>query len=505
MTSVSGSLTVGIDIGTTSTKAVAVDAEGAVVARSRVPHKMLTPAPDLLEHDAGRAWRSGPLKALAELSSSFSHSELAGVCVAGMVPSLTPVGPRGSPIGPGLLYGDRRGRPDADADPASSVGPSVAAAATEAAVEAAGAAVPGGRGTGEREPEPEASKGAESSMPDAEGFMRWAVREFPGARGYWPAQAVANYVLGGVPAVDSAVSMSLGALMTGGHWDTEVLEQMGVSETQLPLVVPMCESAGVVKGTNAALAGGTVDALCDQIVSGAEQLGDVLVICGATLVVWAVISDWVEVPGLWTVPHTVGGRVLIGGPSNAGALFVDWARGLIANGVRQTASKAPVTPRRGSREGDPGRVPVWTPYIRGERAPFHDPMLRSGLYGLDITHDSGSLERAAFEASGFVIRQMLDRAKVEGRRIVASGGGTRVLGWMQAMADATGLPVDVVAVHEGAALGAAYLARMAAGQAEALEGASSWARTGERIEPDPRWSRAATERYERFVSYSPNC
>ena len=69
--------------------------------------------------------------------------------------------------------------------------------------------------------------------------------------------------------------------------------------------------------------------LCDQIVSGATQAGDVLVIFGATLIVWAVVDDWVEAPGLWTLPHTVAGKVLVGGPSNAGALFVDWARALL--------------------------------------------------------------------------------------------------------------------------------------------------------------------------------
>src|ERR1700722_16178788 len=59
MTAVSGSVTVGIDIGTTAVKAVAVDDAGEVLARSRVPHRLLSPAPDLLEHDAGRAWRGG--------------------------------------------------------------------------------------------------------------------------------------------------------------------------------------------------------------------------------------------------------------------------------------------------------------------------------------------------------------------------------------------------------------------------------------------------------------
>ena len=178
---------------------------------------------------------------------------------------------------------------------------------------------------------------------------------------------------------------------------------------------------------------------------------------------WAVIDDWVEVPGLWTVPHTVAGKVLVGGPSNAGALFVDWARALLSQGAhlparRRRSAVGPGDPEP-LRRGDPAAVPVWTPYLRGERAPFHDTSLRAGLHDLDITHDAAAGERGAYEASGFVVRNMLDRAGITARRIVASGGGTQVLPWMQAMADASGLPVDTVAVPEGAALGAAYVAR----------------------------------------------
>ncbi len=58
---------------------------------------------------------------------------------------------------------------------------------------------------------------------------------------------------------------------------------------------------------------------------------------------------------------------------------------------------------------------------------------------------------------------MIDASPVAARRIVATGGGTRVSGWVEALADTTGLPVHVCAVPEGGALGAAFLARMAAG------------------------------------------
>ncbi len=146
---------------------------------------------------------------------------------------------------------------------------------------------------------------------------------------------------------------------------------------------------------------------------------------------------------------------------------------------------------------------MWTPYLRGERAPFHDPALRAGLHDLDITHDAAAVERAAYEASGFVVRHMLDRAGITARRIVASGGGTKVVGWMQAMADASGLPVDTVGVSEGAALGAAYVARWTAGLEPSLDGAALWARPGRHVEPDPRWQAAASERYARFLAHGP--
>lgn len=473
MTNVSDSVTVGIDIGTTAVKAVAVDAAGEVLARSRVPHRLFSPAPDQLEHDAGRAWRRGPLQALAAVRAP--GDPLDGVCVCSMVPSLTAVDRRGRPQSPGLLYGDARGRGalagDVGGDPTkSTVG---------------------------------------DTMPDSEGFLRWAAAGTPDAFGYWPAQAVANFALSGVAAIDSGVAMMSGSLLSSGQWDVDKLKGIGVDAAQMPLIVNMGARAGTVKGTDAALAGGTVDAMCDQIVSGADETGDVLVICGATLIVWAVIDDWIEAPGLWTIPHTVAGKCLIGGPSNAGALFVDWARSLLHGARRAPLSRRQMAAGGGEdgilppRRGHPDRVPVWTPYLRGERVPFNDSTLRSSLQGLDITHDAESLERAAYEATGFVVRHMLELGQIKARRIVASGGGTRVAGWMQAMADASGLPVDVVKVPEGSALGAAYMARLAAGLEVSMDGARRWARVGYRVDPDAVWQEAADKRYERYRAMGP--
>jgi xylulokinase len=431
-------VTIGIDIGTTAVKAVAADENGHVAARARIPHDLLVPAPDRLEHDADEAWRRGPLSALAELA----RPDAKAVAVTAMVPSLTAVDSAGGPLTPGLLYGDGRGRTAARPDTKFLTGEAVE-------------------------------------------FLRWTAREAPDAHGYWPAMAVANHALAGEAVVDNVTASTTYPLFDGDGWSDKVCRECGVSVDRMPRVEMTGAPAGQVHGRDAVLAAGAVDALCEQIVAGADNDGDVLVLCGTTLIVWVTIPEYREVPGLWTLPHTAPGKCQIGGPSNAGGLFLGWVDRLVGE-VNPAAA-------------DPRRVPVWSPYIRGERAPFHDPDRRGVLDRLDLTHDSASLRRAAFESSGFVVRQLIELSGAPASRIVATGGGTRVEAWMQAIADATGLPVEVSAVPEGAALGAAFLGRMAAGLESSITDAARWASTERLLEPDPAWAGPMEERYARFL------
>jgi xylulokinase len=142
---------------------------------------------------------------------------------------------------------------------------------------------------------------------------------------------------------------------------------------------------------------------------------------------------------------------------------------------------------------------VWEPFPRGERDPFENHDRRGVIAGLDLTHDAVDIRRAALEASCFVARRFIEGSGVPARRIVATGGGVRMPGWTQALADCTGLPVDVVAVPEGAALGASFMARMAAGLETSMADAARWARTSHRVDPDTTWVAPAAERYRRFL------
>jgi xylulokinase len=429
-------LTIGIDIGTSALKAVVAASDGRVVARRRIANKLGFPSPDRMEHDARKAWRLAPRRVLADIEKLGIH-ETRAICVAGLVPSLTAVDGRGVPVSPGLLYGDTRG------------------------------ALP-----------PEATSMPVGRAPE---LLRQLAASSPGAAGYWPVQAVANASLGGPGTIDVTTAIAMSPLFDGTRWDVSVCAETGCLPETLPEVAGLGEPVGKVGPS--ILASGIVDTLAEQIVSGAVEVGDVLVICGTTLVIWVVSDEWREVPGLWTVPHTVPGRSLIGGASNAGGLFLDWASKFT-----------------GSAEGtvSPASIPVWAPYPRGERTPFHDTAKRASLVGLELSHDRWHLRRAAVEAAGFVVRHHIDLAGVQPTRVVATGGGTSRPEWLQALADCTGLPVDVAAVPECGALGAAYVARMAAGLEHSLDGASAWARVGYRVEPSEAWVEPAARRYDMF-------
>ena len=335
-------------------------------------------------------------------------------------------------------------------------------------------------------------------------MLAWAVGQRPGARGYWNCQATATHALTGVPAVDQATATSFGGLYEGGGWDKEALHELGVDEAQLPVVGGMGQAMGTVPGSPTVFAGGSIDAFCEQIVAGANRPGDVLVIFGATLIVWVVAEEWRDVPGLTTLPNIMAGQVMIGGPSNAGALFADWARSMTGGSSRRAGSSCRTggarTPTAGGPDPGPGVAALSAG--RADPVPRCDPPVQRARAG----HRPGPRRTAPGGPRGQRVRGPPHHRPLRLRghqRILATGGGSRSLPWMQAVADATGLPVDTVAVSEGAALGAAFLARMAAGLETSFDAADAWARVGRRIEPDPAWAAAADRRYERFQSLGP--
>ncbi len=433
-------VTVGIDIGTTSVKAVAADGDGAVLFRARIPHRVVSPDPGRFEHDPQAAWIDGVLGAWDEVRVGIAGRPIAAVTVSAMVPSMCGVDSAGMPVTPGLLYGDARGR---------GVGSAIEATSGEAA-----------------------------------GFARWLAGR-DGVEALWPAQAAANRALCDVVAIDSSTAMAMTPMSDGQRWAPELLDEIGMAPEQFPAISPGAAAIGERDGT--LVSAGTIDVLSEQLVAPCGDAGDVLVMCGTTLLPWVLTSEWIEIDGLWTIPSARPGLMAVGGASNAGGLFIDKVRALVGDPASEDLLAL-----------DGGDLPVWLPYPRGERTPLHDTDRRAELLDLHVGHTPAHVLMAAYEAAGFVVRHHIDLSALAADRIVAVGGGTQSLAWMQALADTTGLAVDVSAEPYGAAHGAAYHSRVTAGLEADTSEARRWGRVSHRVEPRAAHSAAAEGRYRRF-------
>jgi xylulokinase len=230
----------------------------------------------------------------------------------------------------------------------------------------------------------------------------------------------------------------------------------------------------------------------------------VSVVLGTSGVVFAVLDEFAAdpqarvhafchaVPGAW---HAMG--VML---SAAGSLR--WLRDTIAPGVPydELIDQAGSWPA-----GTEGLV--FLPYLVGERTPHADPDARGAFVGLSVRHDRGALVRAVLEGVAFGLRDSLDLiAELGGKPALGrvSGGGARSELWLQIVASVLELPLERVAVDEGAAFGAAILGGVASGTWPDVHAAlAATVRPRERIEPVAEWIKVYRERRERFRALYP--
>ena len=150
---------------------------------------------------------------------------------------------------------------------------------------------------------------------------------------------------------------------------------------------------------------------------------------------------------------------------------------------------------------------LFLPYLQGERTPHADPDARGAFVGLSLQQGRGTLVRAVLEGVAYGLRDSLDLlrelgvAPTHGR---ASGGGARSRLWLEIVASVLGLPLELTAVDEGSAYGAALLAGVQSGVfANAGEAIASCVRVRDRVEPDPAWAAVYEEGYARYRALYP--
>ena len=136
-----------------------------------------------------------------------------------------------------------------------------------------------------------------------------------------------------------------------------------------------------------------------------------------------------------------------------------------------------------------------------------DPDVRAAFTDLVPGHGRASLVRAVLEGVAYGLRDSLELLRtlgVDAHIGRASGGGARSELWLRIVSSVLGVPLELTAVEEGSAYGAALLAGVRAGVwRDALEAVGACVRVRARIEPDPEWQRTYEEGYGRFQALYP--
>jgi len=186
--------------------------------------------------------------------------------------------------------------------------------------------------------------------------------------------------------------------------------------------------------------------------------------------------------------------------SAAGSM--QWFRDTLAAGVRFADLDA------GAAEWVPGSDGlVFLPYLAGERTPHADPDARGAFIGLSLRHDRPAMVRAVMEGVAYGLRDSLELltdlgVRADGGR--ASGGGARSRLWLSIVASVLGLPLELTAVEEGSAFGAALLGGVAGGVfGDVHEAVNTCVRVREVVEPEPSWRETYADGYSRFRALYP--
>lgn len=455
--------TIGVDIGTSSSKGVLVDGTGRVLATAVRVHAVQRPRPGWVEMD-GEIWWSEFVALARELHDAVPDAEIAAVGVSGMGPCVLLADADDQPVRPAILYG-------VDTRAAAQVDRMTAEIGEEEVIRIGGSRL---------------------SSQAAGPKIVWVAGEEPGAyararRLFMPASWLA-YRLTGAYVLDHQSASQTSPLydVDAERWHDRLWAQYapGIEQPELRWAG---EIAGAVTAAAAAETGiptgtpvitGTIDAWTEAVSVGAHGEGDLMLMYGTTMFLIATGTETLRTPSMWTtVGAFAGTRNLAGGLATSGAL-TDWVKDLTASDYATLVAEA-------ERSGIGARGLLMLPYFSGERTPILDPDARGVIAGLTLAHTRGDLYRAALEATAFGVRHNVETMRAAGadiRRIVAVGGGTQARLWLQIVSDVTGLVQEVPTVTIGASYGAAFLAAGAVSDAPRID---RWNPVETVIEPRP--------------------
>jgi xylulokinase len=486
LAAVTAACTLGLDLGTSSAKAVVTDTGGKVLAQAAAGYAVTSATPGSAESDPAQWW--GAVTACAREAVRAAGARPSAIGLSGQMHGLVMASADGGALRPALLWADSR-----------ATGPLRAyrRLGSRALARLANPLAPGMTGP--------MLKWIAENEPRTYRDARWALA---------PKDWIRARLTGEYHAEPSDASATLLYDLIGDRWDLEVVSALGLDAS---LLAPVLPSAGVLAGhltadaatklglpagiPVAAGAGDTAAAALGSGIaaSGIEHSGDVQLTVGTGAQVIRPLTAPVSRADAGINLYrsaTPDGWYHMGATISAG-LSLNWVReSMNATWEELYASADPKSP-----PGRPGHGPIFVPHLSGERTPYYDPALRGSWTGLSLADDRASLLRSALEGVAFAIRDALDALLGEHRPpyLRLAGGGTLALGWRQLLADVLGLPLCAVDVPAASGRGAALLGAVAAGLLSFADIGGPLAPPADLVaEPDPAMTACHAERYARF-------
>jgi xylulokinase len=502
----------GIDVGTSSIKTAIIDADLRPLAFERAEHSVNRPRKGWAEVPLEAVWETvkGLVRRLAAKSPEAVNSvRAAGLSV--LCPALAALAADGRALTGAIFFMDRRSLAEA---------------------EEIAARIPPGEFFG---------ISANRLMPGSSSLtsMLWIKRNLPEVYEKTRFFGHLNTFLGrkmtGNFGMDPSNASYTGLFETGGSlsWSSGAARRVGIDAGKLPPLVPSAsavgllscpelEAAGLPAGIPVAMGGG--DTACSALAVGALKQGDVFESAGTTNVVTACSQKPVFDDRFMNRCHVVPGRWLYhGAMSSAGASLL-WLRDEVLKETSQEAFEAAI--EAAARVPPASDIPIFLPYMAGERSPVWDPFAKGVLFGLGLEMGREHLIRAVLEGCAFGTRQLLGMLEeVVGSRvseILSIGGGAKIEAWARIKADVTGRPFTVLDLNDAAVMGAAMLGAMAGGYLGSASGGvsredtvqsarvdfhgplpSGGGRVWKRFMPDPSYRSSYDRRYAVYTELYP--
>jgi xylulokinase len=443
---------IGLDVGTSGVKGVAIEEDGAVAAVAEESYPLSTPRPGWAEQDP-EAWWLASERVLAQLPEG-------PVGLSGQMHGLVVLGEHDEVLRPAILWNDQRtGAECAEIERRLGL---------ERLLELTGnRALPG------------------FTAPK----LLWLQRHEPDVhariRQVLLPKDYVRFRLTGERTIDAAdASGTLLFDVARRRWSEEVCDALEVDLDWLP---------SAHESTEVATAG---DQAAGALGVGIAAPGALSIVLGTSGVVFAVLPRYEVDPRLHVFCHAVPGTWHAMGVMLSAAGSLAWLREVVAADYRELDAEA--------SRWEPGvEGLLFAPYLAGERTPYADPEARGAFTGLSSRHDRGALARAVMEGVAFGLRDSLELLQdlgVEAAVGRVSGGGARSDVWVRIVASALRLPIERMQIEEGAAYGAALLAGVRAGVfTDAADAVDRCVRVRETIEPE--WNYEDT--YARFRSLYP--